>query len=84
MARMQAGMAMGKSRRSHVQRFSIGFISRSMYPQKTMGLSRLRSYLLTDTQNGMERGRRRHRDVKRAADALATDVSNELLSLIRQ
>jgi hypothetical protein len=55
-----------------------------MYPQKTTGLSRLRSYLLTDTQNGMERGRRRHRDVKRAADALATDVSDELLSLIRE
>jgi hypothetical protein len=40
--------------------------------------------LFADTQNGMEQGRRRRRDVKRAADALATAVLDELLSLIME
>jgi hypothetical protein len=52
-----------------------------MYLQKLTGLSMLRSYLFADTQNGMEQGRGRRRDVKRAADALATAVSDYLLSL---
>jgi hypothetical protein len=35
--------------------------------------------LFADTQNGMEQGRKRRQDVRRAADALATAVSDELL-----
>ena len=34
--------------------------------------------LFADTQNGMDQGRKRHRDVKRAADALTTAVLDEL------
>jgi hypothetical protein len=68
---MQAIMAMGKSRKLCVPRFSIGFTSRSVYLKEMTGLSRIRSYLLY-TQNGMEQGLKRRQDVRRAADAFAT------------
>jgi hypothetical protein len=80
---MQAIVAMGKSRKSRLPRFSTGFTSKSVYLKEMMGLSRLRSYLLADTRNGMEQGLKRRQDVRRAADAFATAaVSDELLVLI--
>jgi hypothetical protein len=82
---MQAIMAMGKSRKSRVPRFSIGFTSMLVYVKEMTGLSRLRSYLLADTQNGMEQGLKHRQDVRRAADAFATAaVSDELLVLIME
>jgi hypothetical protein len=38
--------------------------------------------LFADTQNGIEQDSKRGQDVRRAADALATAVSDELLVLI--
>jgi hypothetical protein len=40
--------------------------------------------LFADTQNRMEQGRKRRRDIKRAADALVTAISDELLKLVME
>jgi hypothetical protein len=38
--------------------------------------------LFADTQNGMEQGLKRRQDVRRAADAFETALSDELLDLL--
>jgi uncharacterized membrane protein (UPF0127 family) len=73
-------MAMGKSRKSRVPRFSIGFTSRSKEYDGAFKVE----VLIADTQNGMEQGLKRRQDVRRSADALATAVSDELLVLIME
>jgi hypothetical protein len=46
-AQMDAGYYGGKSRKSRVPNFFIGFTSRSVYLKEMTGLSLFRSYLLT-------------------------------------
>jgi hypothetical protein len=61
------------------------FTSRSVHVSKgDYGAFKVK-VLFADTQNGMEQGLKRREDVvRRAADALATAISNELLVLIME
>jgi hypothetical protein len=65
-------------------RFSIGFTSTQVSVSKGDDGAFKVKVLFADTQNGMEQGRKRHQDVRSAADALATAVSDELLALIME